>query len=51
MSFREGPFNDLKVPLTWTAAVVVVVAIVVAVALLLADRRETLQSQAYGVGL
>jgi rod shape-determining protein MreC len=50
VSFREGPFNDLKVPLTWTAAVVVVVAIVVAVALLLADRRETLQSQAYGVG-
>ena len=50
MSFRDGPFNDLKVPLTWTAAVVVVVAIVVAVALLLADRRETLQSQAYGVG-
>ena len=50
MSFRDGPFNDLKVPLTWTAAVVVVVAIVVAVAFLLADRRETLQSQAYGVG-
>ena len=50
MSFRDGPFNDLKVPLTWTAAVVVIVAIVVAIALLLADRRETLQSQAYGVG-
>jgi rod shape-determining protein MreC len=50
VSFRDGPFNDLKVPLTWTAAVVVIVAIVVAVALLLADRRETLQSQAYGVG-
>ena len=49
MSFRDGPFNDLRVPLTWTAAVVVVVAIVVAVAFLLADRRETLQSQAYGV--
>jgi rod shape-determining protein MreC len=50
VSFRDGPFNDLKVPLTWTAAVVVVVSIVVAVAFLLADRRETLQSQAYGVG-
>ena len=50
MSFRDGPFNDLKVPLTWTAAVAVVVAIVAAVALLLSDRRETLQNQAYGVG-
>ncbi|HEY5409528.1 MAG TPA: rod shape-determining protein MreC, partial [Caulobacteraceae bacterium] len=35
MSFRDGPFNDLKVPLTWTAAVAVIVAIVVGVALLL----------------
>ena len=50
MSFRDGPFNDIKVPLTWTAAVAVIVAIVVGVALLLADRRETLQSGAYGVG-
>ena len=50
MSFRDGPFNDLKVPLTWTAAVAVVVAIVVGIALLLSDRRETLQTTAYGVG-
>ncbi len=50
MSFRDGPFNDLKVPLTWTAAVAVIVAIVVGVALLLSDRRETLQNHAYGVG-
>ncbi len=50
MSFREGPFNDLKVPLTWTAAVSVIVAIVIGVALLLSDRRETVQTQAYGVG-
>jgi rod shape-determining protein MreC len=50
VSFRDGPFNDLKVPLTWTAAVAVIVAIVVAIALLLSDRRETLQTQAYGVG-
>ena len=49
MAFREGPFGDLKVPLTWTAAVALIVAVVVAVALLLADRRETVQSQAYGV--
>ena len=50
MSFRDGPFNDLKVPLTWTAAVAVVVAVVVGVALLLSDRRETLQTAAYGAG-
>jgi rod shape-determining protein MreC len=47
--FREGPLGDLKVPLTWTAAVALVVAVVIAVAFLLADRRETLQEQAYGV--
>jgi len=47
--FREGPLGDLKVPLTWTAAVALIVAIVIAVAFLLADRRETLQQQAYGV--
>jgi rod shape-determining protein MreC len=46
--FREG-LGDLKVPLTWTAAVALIVAIVIAVAFLLADRRETLQQQAYGV--
>jgi len=50
VSFRDGPFNDLKVPLTWTAAVAVIVAVVVGVALLLSDRRETLQTAAYGVG-
>lgn len=49
MSFRDGPFNDIKVPLTWTAAVAVIVAIVVGAALLVSDRRESLQSQAYGV--
>lgn len=49
MPFREGPLGDLKVPLTWTAAVALIVAAVIAVAFLLADRRETLQDQAYGV--
>ena len=49
MSYRDGPFSDLKVPLTWTVGVAVVVAIVAAVALLLSDRRETLQTGAYNV--
>ncbi len=49
MAFREGPFGDLKVPLTWMAAVALIVAGVVATALLLSDRRETLKTEAYGV--
>ncbi|WP_309644479.1 rod shape-determining protein MreC [Phenylobacterium sp.] len=48
MAFRENPFGELKVPLAWTAAVALVVAVVVAVTLLLADRRETFQTEAYG---
>ena len=48
MSYRDGHFQELKVPLTWTVAVAVVVAAVVAIALLISDRRETLQASAYG---
>lgn len=48
MSYRDGHFQDLKVPLTWTVAVAVLVAAVVAVALLVSDRRESLQTSAYG---
>ena len=44
MSYRDGHFQDLKVPLTWTVGVAVVVAAVAAIALLLSDRRETLQT-------
>lgn len=49
MAFRQDPFGDLKVPLTWTAAVALIVAAIVGVAALLSDRRETLQTEAYGV--
>lgn len=49
MSLRDGPFQDLRVPLTWTAAVAVIVAAIIGVALLLNDRRETVQLQAYGM--
>jgi rod shape-determining protein MreC len=48
MSYRDGHFQDLKVPLTWSVAVAVVVAGVIAVALILSDRRETVQNGAYG---
>lgn len=48
MSLRDGPFQDLKVPLTWTAAIALVVAVVIGVAILLGDRRGTVQAQAFG---
>jgi rod shape-determining protein MreC len=48
VSYRDGHFQDLKVPLTWTVGVAVVVAAVVAVALMLSDRRETVQTGAVG---
>jgi len=50
VSYRDGHFQDLKVPLTWTVGVAVVVAILAAVALLLSDRRETLESGLVGAG-
>ena len=48
MSFRDNPLGELKVPLTWTAAVAFVVAAVVAITLLVSDRRETFEADAYG---
>ncbi|HEY8616213.1 rod shape-determining protein MreC [Phenylobacterium sp.] len=48
MSLRDSPLGELKVPLTWTAAVAVIVAGVAATAVLLSDRRETFQAEAYG---
>jgi rod shape-determining protein MreC len=48
VSLRESPLGELKVPLTWTAAIAVIVAIVAVVAILVSDRRETFRSQAYG---
>lgn len=47
MSLRDN-LGELKVPLTWTAAVVLVVAAVAAVAFIVSDRRETFQVEAYG---
>ncbi len=40
MAFRDGPFENLKVPLAWTAAVVVVVALVASLMLILSDHRK-----------
>jgi rod shape-determining protein MreC len=50
MSLREGPLQDLKVPLTLAAALAAVVAVVAAIALLISTRREPIQDQVYGAG-
>jgi rod shape-determining protein MreC len=39
VAFRDGPFENLKVPLVWTAAVAVVACAVGAVLLLVSDQR------------
>ena len=49
MSLRDNPLGELKVPLTWAAAIALVVAVVAATAILLSDRRETFKAEAYGV--
>ncbi|CAL1692024.1 Cell shape-determining protein MreC [Brevundimonas subvibrioides] len=48
MAFRDGPFDQFKVPLVWTAAVVVVVALIASILLILADRRHDAAGDAYG---
>ncbi|WGM31628.1 rod shape-determining protein MreC [Brevundimonas sp. NIBR11] len=48
MAFRDGPFESLKVPLAWTAAVVTVVAIIASIVMILADRRHDMEGDAYG---
>jgi rod shape-determining protein MreC len=48
VSLRDNQLGELKVPLTWAAAVALVVAGVAATAVLLSDRRETFKAEAYG---
>lgn len=48
MAFRDGPFENLKVPLTWTAAAALLVAGVAALFMLLGDRREAAGAENYG---
>ena len=47
MSFRDGPFTDLKLPLAWAAGVATLVAVLVAVVLLLAGRRQAVAATTY----
>ncbi len=48
MAFRDGPFDQLKVPLAWTAAVVVVVGLIASILMILADRRSDGGAHDYG---
>ncbi|MDO1558227.1 rod shape-determining protein MreC [Brevundimonas sp. 2R-24] len=48
MAFRDGPFEKLRVPLTWAAALALIVAIVGAIVLLIADRRAGEDGDGYG---
>ena len=47
MAFRDGPFENLKVPLAWTAALAVIVAVIGAVLLLLSDRSDAQDGQGH----
>ncbi len=48
MSLRDNPLGELKVPLTWTAGIVFLVVLIAAGAVLLSDRREAFETDAYG---
>ena len=50
MAFRDSPFKELKVPMTWTAAAVAVVAIGVALALFITDHKAQAKPGASGYG-
>ena len=47
MAFRDGPFDNLKAPLAWASAGVVIIAMIAAVVLLIANGRDT-ESGEYG---
>ena len=38
MAFRDGPFENIKVPLAWTAAVVVVVGLIASIVMIVGDQ-------------
>ncbi len=48
MSLRDNPLGELRVPLTWTAGIVFIVVLIASVAILLSDRREAYDTDAYG---
>jgi rod shape-determining protein MreC len=47
LSLRDGPFGDIRVPLTWSAAAALVIAIIIAAALLMSHQRDPMKAGAY----
>jgi len=47
LSLRDGPFGDIKVPLTWSAGAALVIAAIIAGALLMSHQREMTRPAAY----
>lgn len=48
MAFRDGPLQDLKVPIAWIGALSAIVAACIALGLLLTDNRERPDGGTYG---
>jgi rod shape-determining protein MreC len=46
VAFRQDTFGDLKVPLAWTAAVALVVCVIIGIALMVSDRRGSVENTA-----
>jgi rod shape-determining protein MreC len=47
LSLRDGPFGDIRVPLTWSAAAALVIATIIAAALLMSHQRDSMKAGAY----
>lgn len=50
MAYRDSPFQELKVPLTWTAGVAAVLALSLAVFLFVSDRKDQARVSAEALG-
>jgi rod shape-determining protein MreC len=47
LSLRDGPFGDIRVPLTWSAAAALVIATIIAAALLMSHQRDPMKAGAF----
>jgi rod shape-determining protein MreC len=47
LSLRDGPFGDIRVPLTWSAGAALVIAVIIACAVLLSHPRDQVKAGAY----
>jgi rod shape-determining protein MreC len=47
LSLRDGPFGDIRVPLTWSAAAALVIAAIIASALMFGHSHDSMKAGAY----